>query len=334
VSSARKRRNRRGGPRATDFKESLQRLDREVGAIRSGLARKPEPPWRPPLLTGLALAALGALILMTVLIPAGFSTPAPDLSILGSAKIYLIDGRSGASFPPGSDSGITVTTNSDQDHNQVRYELDFPPKLSGLTFVLAMTGSAVLTDVHLPPGNFSTKYPACRSESTGGPARCQEIIGEVPPAGNGVATNTTSLCFGAENDHVSVTFAGTSTDLNTSLDWAHRVTSMPYLGDHEIEGTGFVTQTFGPTATLVTVQPCQLLTLSSRLEEPQTSVSPHLAQDSLMLWGPVENEAVIAVVSKERSANWQANFLLAAIGILGPFLVALTAAAFKSWHRR
>jgi hypothetical protein len=38
-------------------------------------------------------------------------------------------------------------------------------------------------------------------------------------------------------------------------------------------------------------------------------VTPHLAQDNLMLWGPGESEAVIAVVSKERSANWQGNLL-------------------------
>ncbi|MFI6072938.1 hypothetical protein ACIA5C_15255 [Actinoplanes sp. NPDC051343] len=74
-----------------------------------------EPPWRPLVLSGLALASLVALVIMTSLIPAGFTTPAPNLSILGSAKVYMIDGRSGASFPAAADSGITVTTSSDQD---------------------------------------------------------------------------------------------------------------------------------------------------------------------------------------------------------------------------
>jgi hypothetical protein len=48
---------------------------------------------------------------------------------------------------------------------------------------------------------------------------------------------------------------------------------------------------------------------------------------------PGESEAVISVVSRERSANWQGNILLAAIGILGPFFVALVGAAFRSWRR-
>jgi hypothetical protein len=141
------------------------------------------------------------------------------------------------------------------------------------------------------------------------------------------------LCFGAEKDHVSVAFSGTSAYLNSSLNWAHRVTSMPYLGDRGISGMGFVTQEFGSIVTPVYTKPCQMLTLSPLLEEPQASVTPHLAQDNLMLWGPGENGALIAVVGKERSANWQGNLLLAAIGILGPFLVALTGAAFKSWRR-
>ena len=348
VASTKKRRNRknrqsrRSRVHTGNINESLQRLDREMGAIRSRLAPKPEPPWRPLLFSGLAVAALVALIIMTSLIPAGFTTPAPNLSIPGSTKVYMIDGRSDASFVDEADSGITVTTMSDQDDNQIQYELDFPPKLSGMKFVLAMVGSAVLRDVRLtdtygdeqlPPGKFSTEYPDCQIESTGRSAPCQMIIGEVPQHKDGVIANDTSLCFGAEKDHVAVTFSGMSAYLNTSLDWAHRVTSMPYLGYHEIDGMGFVAQEFGSIVTPVDTKPCQMLTLSPRLEEPQASVSPDLAKDNLMLWGPNESEADISVVSKERSADWQGNILLAAIGILGPFFVALVVAAFRSWRR-
>jgi hypothetical protein len=348
VASTKKRRNRksrqgrRPGVHPDAISESLQRLDREIGAIKSRLAPKPEPQWRPLLFSGLAIATLVASAIIISLIRSGFTTPAPNLSIPGSAKLYMIDGRSGASFPAGADSGITVTTMADQDHNQVHYELDFPPKLSGMTFVMAMVGSAVLRDVRLtdtygdvqlPQRKFSTEYPDCRIESTGQSALCQTITGEVPQHKGGVTTNDTSLCFGAEKDHVAVAFSGTSAYLNTSLDWAHRVTSMPYLGAHEIDGKGFVAQEFGSIATPVYTKSCQMLTLSPRLEEPQASVNPQLAQNDLMMWSPDESEAVISVVSKERSADWQGNTLLAAIGILVPFFVALVAAAFRSWRR-
>jgi hypothetical protein len=46
-----------------------------------------------------------------------------------------------------------------------------------------------------------------------------------------------------------------------------------------------------------------------------------------------QSEAVISVVSKERSADWQGNILLAAVGILVPFFAALVGAAFRSWRR-
>jgi len=278
-----------------------------------------------------SFACLGLLVFTSALVPAAFSSPPPNLTDLGAVGVFVDKNDLDPAQISLLDSGaVTITTYLSQMDDSVSYELSFPEALAGKRFVLGLTGSAVLHDFRAAEGDLlSVTSVQCPP----GVADCALVSGSVP-------TDTTStgasLCFPDHNDvdHIDVRFSGTAR-INSAPDWAHHITSLPYLGHQfqtgRIGGVGELGHAqLGSTFALTAPQACQFLTRNPQWTDLTPSWPPSLSKGDTMGWNPDDNGAMLTVVSTERSAAWKGNLLLALIGVAGGVLISLVVATYKS----
>jgi hypothetical protein len=166
------------------------------------------------------------------------------------------------------DPGISLSVWADQRSSQVEYVATFPDGLIGGRFVLGISGSAVLSDFKTDVSGASNEYPDCQEDGQGGkalPETCQLVTGIIPSA-----TDMSAIGCRSKDDQktISVSFSGMA-HVNSSFDWAHKIASLPYLGDVHGPGDGsvddLVTRAFGQNFPAANLTSCYYLELNPEL---------------------------------------------------------------------
>jgi hypothetical protein len=220
--------------------------------------------------------------------------------------------------------------------SHVEYVATFPASLAGDRFVLGITGTAVLTDFKTDVSGASNEYPDCLAQVQGGktlPSMCQLITGIIPA----ISDETAIGCQSKSNQStVSVSFSGTA-HVNSSFDWAHKITSLPYLGNTRGVGSGsvddLVTATFGQNFPAANLTSCYYLGLDPELTDYTPNFAPTTHVGDTMDWDPASNLANYLVVSTERSAEWKGDLLLAVLGVFGPALLSSLGLTIRTGYR-
>lgn len=213
----------------------------------------------------------------------------------------------------------------------------FPKEFAGKPFVLALAGSAVLRDVNARDVAYSDKYGQCPAGVPTYVVGCQLISGTVPVPVNETTITAASLCFPWEKnvEVISVSFSGTAR-INSSPDWAHRVTSLPYLGNPigngpDIDGISALGEAdLGSAFGRAELSGCQFLNTSPAWTDSTTSWPPTIDKGDFMMWNPDDNGATLTVVSTGQRVAWEGNMLLAVLGIAGGAFLTLAVATYRS----
>ena len=289
----------------------------------------------------LTLVLATILVAMIVLLAAdftrpAFSSPPPNYGQSGVASLYVwANSLNEQQDDALQNSGISLTVTADQRSSKVEYTAMFPARLAGDRFVLATAGIAVLSGFRSTVPGVTNEYPRCLVEGQSEPAQrsCQLITGIIPGASGSF---TTACGFDGSEETVTVRFSGDAA-VNSSYDWAHHITSLPYLGN--VPGTGpgsvndLVVGAFGdnfPPANLTT---CYYLGLNPDWMEYVPNFTPTYHIGDNMAWVPASNMASYLVVSTERSAEWWGNVLLLILGVFGPTLLTLIGMTARSGYR-
>jgi len=284
------------------------------------------------------VTAICALIvtLSAIPIPAAFSSPPPNYADPGAVGLFVwANSLNAAQAGTLQNPGISLSAVADQRSSELEYVATFPKKLIGDRFVIGITGSAVLSDFKSDGADGSNEYPECEAEEQGNethPLRCQLITGIIP-------SKSSERAFGCrskdDEDRVSIRFTGNAR-ITSSFDWAHHLTSLPYLGNVRGFGTGSVEDivegTFGqnfPPASLTT---CYYLGLNPHWTEHTPDFAPTSHVGDNMIWDPASNMADYVVVSTERSAQWKGTVLVAMLGVFGPAFLSLLVMTFNTGY--
>jgi hypothetical protein len=319
---------------AEDVRAALQR-DRSLHlAMLKKKSDRKETPARFVLLLGALLACVSLLVTASILVPPAFTSPSTNLTDLGAAGVFVeAAGLDRKQTPLLEGEGITLTTYLSQRDSQATYELGFPKQFAGKGFVLALTGSAILRDFHSEGRDSSDKSVECPANISADVAYCQLIIGKVPVPTNEHDIVSASYCYPWQKnvEVISVRLSGRQR-INSSPDWAHHITSLPYLGNQrEIGGVSGLGEAYlGPDFKQAELSGCQSLIRNPKWTDFTPSWPPSLDKGDVMTWRENDNGAMLTVVSTERSASWKGNMLLALIGIAGGGLITLFVATFRS----
>lgn len=324
--------------RATEtLKQEVERGHKELTSLIKDLKPKEETQERFfVLIFATAICALFVGI-SARLVPAAFSSPPPNYGTDGVASLYVwqdsLDTGQEAAL---QDPGISLSVDADQLSSHVAYVATFPASLAGERFVLGITGTAVLADFKTDVSGVSNEYPDCLDQAQGGktlPATCQLITGIIPTTSDETAIGCQS---NSNHNTVSVSFSGTA-HVNSSFDWAHKITSLPYLGDTRGAGGGsvddLVTETFGQNFPAANLTSCYYLGLDPELTDYTPDFAPTTHVGDAMDWDPASNFANYLVVSTERSAEWKGDLLLAVLGVFGPALLSSLGLTIRSGYR-
>lgn len=323
--------------RSTDtLRQELERDRRELASLVESLKPKPET-WRRFLGLFLSTVVLASIVAFVVsLIPPAFSSPPPNYGDTGIASLYvwanpLNDGQPDALRDP----GVSLSAVADQKGSGLEYVATFPRRLAGDRFVLGIGGSAVLDDFR-SSADVTNEYPGCQVQGQDGetvPHACQLITGIIPSESDELSAGCRS---DTDEETISVRFSGNA-DLNSSGDWAHHITSLPYLGNVRGLGPGsvddLVGSVFGPNFAPATLTTCFRLATNPEWTEYTPNFSPTSHVGDVMTWDPASNTANYVVVSTERGAQWKGNALLAILGVFGPALLTVSGMMVRSFCR-
>jgi hypothetical protein len=228
--------------------------------------------------------------------------------------------------------GISLSVQVSQRDSRVQYVASFPKELVGDRFVIGIAGSAVLDDVESGEVKVDIERPACRTDDVTSPARperCQLITGIIPDRSDERAFG----CGTDGDDNITVAFSGRA-GLTSSFDWAHHLTSLPYLGNVRGSGVGSVQDlvegAFGPNFPDAFLTTCYHLGLNPKWTEYTPNFAPTTHLGDTMDWDPASNLAGYVVVSTERGAQWKGNALLAVVGVFGPAFLSLSVLAVRA----
>lgn len=286
-----------------------------------------------------ATAICAAVVIVAVqLAPAAFAAPPPNYADAGVVGLYVWSNPlNGAQASALRDPGVSLSVVADQRSSRVKYVATFPKKLVGDRFVVGVSGSAVLDNFESSGLGVSNEYPACQVMRQDGKslaaASCQLITGIVPSASSGSLTGCRSK---NDEETVAIQFSGTA-HVNSTFDWAHHITSLPYAGNTRGAGFGnvddIVVGSFGqnfPEATLTT---CYQVGLNPAWTDYTPNFAATIHIGDTMAWDPASNAAGYVIVSTERSAQWKGNALYAALGVFGSAFLSLLVTTIRSGHR-
>jgi hypothetical protein len=173
--------------RATEsLKVELQQNQQATASLIAAVKPKEETPRR---FTSLAIGTMlcGFIVVASaVRLPAAFSAPPPIYGIPGVVGLYvwansLNEGQAQALDDP----GLSLRARVDQRSPRVDYIATFPKTLVGDRFVVALGGSAVLSDFDSSVADVSNEYPDCQAEDSEADDRrqpCELVTGIIPSA--------------------------------------------------------------------------------------------------------------------------------------------------------
>ena len=322
---------------AEAVKQELEKDRQSLASLIESIKPKNETPRQFVTLATAAATCAVIVIVAARLLPPAFSAPPPNYGEAGVASLYVWEnslnkGQADALRDP----GVSLSVEADQTSSDVDYVATFPKRLIGDRYVLGISGSAVLSDFKSDVSGVSNEYPECRAEGQGGrglPASCQLITGIVPSVSSRSAFGCRSK---SEEKAISIQFSGNAR-VNSSFDWAHHITSLPYLGDVPGMGSGSVDDlvegAFGQNFPAVSLTTCYYLGLNPKWTEYTPDFAPTYHIGDEMAWDPASNMASYVVVSTERGAQWKGNALLVILGVFGPALLSLSVMTVRSGYR-
>jgi hypothetical protein len=325
--------------RATEtLKVELQEDQQATASLIAAVKPKEETPRRFAFFA-ITTVLCGSLVLAAAIrIPAAFSAPPPNYGDPGVVGLYvwanpLNKGQARALDDP----GLSLSAMVDQRSARVKYVATFPKALAGDRFVIALSGTAVLSDFGSSVADVSNEYPECQPEGNEVDdlrLRCQLVTGIIPSA-----SKESPACHvdGSDGEMISVRFSGDAAHVTSSYDWAHHVTSLPYLGNVPGAGAGnvdgLVSGAFGANFPEANVRTCYNLLLNPEWTDYTPNFAPTLHIGDVMSWDPASEMAVYLVVSTERGAAWKGNALVALVGVFGGAFLTLLVATARSGHR-
>lgn len=321
-----------------NLKVELQQDQHATAALIAAVKPREETPRRFALLAISTVLCGFVVAASATLMPAAFSAPPPNYGDVGVVGLYvwanpLNEGQAQALDDPGVSLGAMV----DQRSPRVEYVATFPEALVGDRFVIALAGSAVVSGFDSSTADVSNEYPDCQLEGSDVDDRrptCQLITGIIPSA-----SKESAACRADDGggETISVRFSGEAVRVTSAYDWAHHVTSLPYLGNIPGMGGGnvddLVTGAFGFNFPETNVSTCYNLLLNPGWTDYTPSFAPTLHVGDTMSWDPASEMASYLVVSTERGAAWKGNALLALLGVFGPALLSLMALTARSGYR-
>jgi hypothetical protein len=290
------------------------------------------------LLALLTVACLLLLIGCAFLVPPAFSSPPPNFIDLGAANVLVEEGGGLTADQQATlRAGLIVTAEVSQLSPSVGYEISFPPALAGKKFLLALSGSAVLSNIRSKETALQTRITRCPKVGIPAedriPQTCQLISGQVPTLSD--ETTGVDICDPGKKDteSIPVRIEGRGKAVS-SPDWAHHLTSFPDLRNPTTKE--FSMSQWGnivlPTRYLLSQQHgCFLLSKNPNWTDFTPNVTPNVNVGDTAAWTPYSTEfTLISVVNTERSAAWKGNLLIAFIGIVGGGLLGLLVATVKA----
>jgi hypothetical protein len=298
------------------------------------LVPKNETPRRFALLAIATVLCASGVIASFVLMQPGFGAPPPNYGVPGIVGLYVWSNPLNAGQTQAlSESGVSLRASVDQRSPRVEYVASFPKALAGDRFVIGLAGAAVLSDFDSSVADADNEYPPCQLEHSDQQASCQLVTGIIP-----FDSDEPLACRdGGGVEMVSVRFSGDTAGVNSSYDWAHHVTSIPYLGNLPETGSGsvdgIVTGTYGDNFVETNLTTCYNLLLNPAWTDFTPNFEPTLHVGDTMMWDPASNRAGYLVVSTERSAAWKGNALLGLFGVFGGALLTLLVATARSCGR-
>ncbi len=323
--------------------EIAKAVAREVKRVLAEEQERPERPSRFWLLLAGLVVSVAATAVTAVLASDAVTEPPPGKIDLGAVGMYMPTDQLDQSQLALLEAGvITISTNLSQLSSNISYEIDFPPALHGKRYVLGFTGSAVIHNLTSDDPTVTTDYEHCPGmptvHTTPADSYCLLVYGRVPTPTD--TTNGDSYCFPDQKDKpfVAVSLSGTALT-DSSPDWAHHITSLPYLGYKpelvgQMEDIGDIDQvrtTFlGSDYAGVSMQGCQILTTDPAWTDLTPSWPADLDKGNVMIWRSGDEGAALTVVSTERDAASDGDMLFAAVGIAGGAVLALVYPTIKS----